>query len=77
MILFERMIEILADDSLNFKAPFQTTGNLDDSNTDSPFNLDDSNSVLSPSAILPMAQENKYLGKSSYFILKLYVVCTH
>ena len=27
--------------------------------------------------ILPIAQENKYLGKFSYSIMKLYVVCTH
>ena len=26
--------------------------------------------------ILPTAQENKYLRKFSYFIMKLYVVCT-
>ena len=33
-----------------------------------------SNSFLSPYKILPLAQENKYLGKFSYFIMKLYVV---
>ena len=33
--------------------------------------------VLSPYEILPIAPENKYLRKFSYFILKLYVVCTH
>ena len=32
---------------------------------------------LVPYEILPIAQENKYLGKFSYFIMKLYVVCTH
>ena len=31
---------------------------------------------LSPYEILPVAQENKYLGKFCYFIMKLYVVCT-
>ena len=36
-----------------------------------------SNSVLSPYEILPIDQENKYLRKLSYFIMKLYVVCTH
>ena len=36
-----------------------------------------SNSFLGPYKILPLAKENKYLGKFSYFILKLYVVCTH
>ena len=32
---------------------------------------------LSPYEILPIAQENKYLRKFSYFIVKLYVECTH
>ena len=31
----------------------------------------------SPYKILPMAQENKYLRSFSYFIMELYVVCTH
>ena len=35
-----------------------------------------SNSFLSPYEVLLIAQENKYLGKFSYFIVKLYV-CTH
>ena len=26
---------------------------------------------------LPIAQENRYLGKFSYFIVELYVVCSH
>ena len=30
-----------------------------------------------PYGILPIAQENKYLEKVSYFIMKLNVVCTH
>ena len=29
-----------------------------------------SNSFLSPYGILPLAQENKHLGKFSYFIMK-------
>ena len=33
--------------------------------------------VFSPYEILPIPQENKYLVKFSYFIMKLYVVCTH
>ena len=33
--------------------------------------------VLSPYKILPTAQENKYLGKISYFIMKLCIVFTH
>ena len=36
-----------------------------------------SNSFFSPYKILPLAQESKYLGKFSYFIMELYVVCTH
>ena len=36
-----------------------------------------SNSFFSPYKSLPIAQENKYLGIFSYFIVKLYVVCTH
>ena len=34
-----------------------------------------SNSLLSPYEVLPIDQENKYL-MISYFIMKLYVVCT-
>ena len=30
-----------------------------------------------PYEILPIAQENNYLGQFSYFIMKWYVVCTH
>ena len=51
--------------------------NLDGSNTDGSFTMANSGSFLSPYEILPIAQENKYLGKFSYFITKLYVVCTH
>ena len=51
--------------------------NLDGSNTDGSFTMANSNSFLSPYEILLIAQENKYLGKFSYFIMKLYVVYTH
>ena len=51
--------------------------NLDGSNTDDSFTMAISNSFLSPYEILLIAQENKYLRKFSYFIVKLYVVCTH
>ena len=51
--------------------------NLDSSNTDGSFTIANSNSFLSPYEILPTAHENKYLGKFSYFVMKLYVVCTH
>ena len=50
--------------------------NLNSSNTDGSFTMVNSNSFLSPYEILLLAQENKYLGKFSYFIMKLYVVCT-
>ena len=36
--------------------------NLNGSNPDGSFTLDDSNSFFSPYKILPIAQENKYLG---------------
>ena len=52
--------------------------NLNGSNPDGSFTMDDSNSFFSPYKILPIAQENKYLGiLFSYFIMELYVVCTH
>ena len=51
--------------------------NLDSSNYDGSFTMANSNSFLSPYEMLPLAQENKYFGKFSYFIMKLYVVCTH
>ena len=51
--------------------------NLNGSNLDGSFTLDDSNSSFSPYKILPKAQEKKYLGIFSYFIMELYVVCTH
>ena len=52
--------------------------NLNGSNTDGSFTVDDSNSFFSPYKILPIAQENKYLMIFfSYFIMELYVVCTH
>ena len=51
--------------------------NLIGSNTDGSFTMDVSNLFFSPYKILPIAQENKYLGIFSYFIVELYVVCTH
>ena len=56
---------------------FMVQYNLNGSNTDGLFTVDDSNSFFSPYKILPIAQENKYLGIFSYFIMELYVVCTH
>ena len=54
-----------------------TQSNLDGSNTDGSFTMAISHSFLSPYEILPIAQENKYLMIFSYFVVKLYVVCTH
>ena len=51
--------------------------NLNGSNTDGSFTMANSNYFLSPYEILPIAQENKYLGEFSYFIINLYVVFTH
>ena len=51
--------------------------NLNSSNTDGSFTMANANSFLSPYEVLPIAQENKHLGKLSYFITKVYVVCTH
>ena len=51
--------------------------NLNSSNTDGSFTMANSNSFLSLYEILPIAQENKYLRNFSYFIMKLYIVCTH
>ena len=48
--------------------------NLNGSNTDGSFTVDDSNSFFSPYKIHPVAQENKYIGIFSYFIMELYVV---
>ena len=52
--------------------------NLNSSNTNGLFTMANSNSFLSPYEILPIAQENKYLRKLSYFLMRLYVVvCSH
>ena len=48
--------------------------NLNSSNTKGSFTMANSNSFFE---IFPIAQENKYLGKFSYFIMKLYVMCTN
>ena len=57
--------------------PIQIQSALDGSNTDGSFTMANSNSFMSPYEIFPLAQENKYLGTFSYFIMKLYVACTH
>ena len=48
--------------------------NPNSSNMDGWFTVEDSNFFFSPYKILPIAQENKYLGIFSYFILEMYVV---
>ena len=45
-----------------WKGNLQVQYNLNGSNPDGSFTLDDSNSFFSPYKILPIAQENKYLG---------------
>ena len=65
----------LMNKSSNYAADIQSSLNI--SNTDGSFTMAYSNSFLSPYEILPIAQENKHLGKQSYFIIRLYVVCTH
>ena len=49
--------------------------NLYSLNTDGSFTMVNSNSFLCAYQIL--TQVNKYLKKFSYFIMILYVVCTH
>ena len=64
-------------DPLDLEITSLLQSNLDGLNTDVMFTMANSNSFLSPYEILPIAQENKYLRKFSYFIVKLYVVRTH
>ena len=47
--------------------------NLNGSNTDGSFTVDDSNSFFNPYKILPIAQENKYLG--IFFLFYREIVC--
>ena len=51
--------------------------NFNGLNTDGWFTMAYSNSFLSPYGIFPITQVHIYWGKFSYFIMKLYVVCTH
>ena len=51
--------------------------NLNGSNMDGSFTVDDSNSFFSPYKILPVAQKKQIFRDFSYFIMELYVVCTH
>ena len=47
--------------------------NLNGSNTDGSFTLDDSNFFFSPYKVLPIAQENEYLG--IFFLFYHEIVC--
>ena len=55
----------------------QIQSNLNISNTDGSVIMANSNSLWSADEILWIAQENKYLGNFSYFIMKLYDLYTH
>ena len=76
-------VKTLLTHAVAFAKPFMVfdclyvQSNLDGSNTDGSFTMANSKSFLNPYEILPIAQENKYLRKFSYFIVKLNVVCTH
>ena len=59
------------------KSRYNNNNNNNNNNTDGSFTMADSNSFSSPCKILLIAQENKYLRKFSYSIVKLHVVCTH
>ena len=59
------------------KTFFLLHSNLNSSNTNGSFTMANTNSFLSTYEILPIAQENKYLGKFPFFIIKLYAVCIH
>ena len=48
--------------------------NLNGSNPDGSFTVDDSNPFLSPYEFLPIAQENKYLRKFSFYRRIVYCV---
>ena len=47
--------------------------NIKSSNTDGSFTMANLNMFLGLYKILPIAPENEYWGKFSYFIMKLYV----
>ena len=68
MALFFLIWELFLNE-LQFRPQIQS--NLDGSNTDGLFTRANLNSFLSPYEIHPIAQENKYLRKFSYFIVKL------
>ena len=60
-----------------FSYQYILQSNLNSSNTNGSFNMANSNSFLSPYEIFPLAQEKQIFREISYFIMKLFVVCTH
>ena len=68
--------ETIAFIDLN-KRDIQVQSNLNSSNIDGSFTMANSIFFFGPYEILPIVQEYKYLGNFLYFIMKLYVVCTH
>ena len=52
---------------------YQVQSNLSGLNTNGSFAIANLNSFFSPYKILRIAQENKYLSKFSYFIMKLFL----
>ena len=53
----------------------QVQSNLNSSTYDGLFTMANSNSILSPYEILPIAQENKYLEKLSLWVHSTYHYC--
>ena len=73
-ILSEKGSILKGKNLLSFGADyFYLQSSLNRSNTDSSMTMANSNSFLSPKAILLITQENKYLW--DFFIMKMYVVC--
>ena len=67
--------ELFLHTALYLEIFFNLQYNLNGSNPNGSFTVDDSNSFFSPYKILQIAQENKYLGIFSDFIMELNVVC--
>ena len=64
-------------DTGQFWRHMQIQYNLNGSNLDGSFTVDDSNFFFSPYKILQIAQENKYLGIFSYFFFHGIVCCVY
>ena len=61
----------------SFTYVLELESNLNSSNTDGSFIMANSKSLFDSLRNSSIAQESKYLGKFSYFIRILNVVCTH